>query len=264
MSTAGGQPDPRRSFERVPLESISISSLNSRKNLDAGNEDAGLDELAGSIASNGLLQPPTLRRRGSGSFEVIAGQRRVLACRRLGWDEIDAFVVDRDDDLALATSLTENLQRADMHPLDKARGLAELSERLGSAIAAARAIGLTPATVQKYVSLLALPEDLRAHLGTADGPTGVGAMSALARSFTDADEAREAYELLHGFKSGTAEKILRRAEGDLDSLRDLREKALQGEFDIVRCGVDLLDCPWLRELPDRTRLAVRAALAPPN
>jgi hypothetical protein len=89
-------------------------------------------------------------------------------------------------------------------------------------------------------------------------------MSTLARTFTDHDDAREAYTLLGGFKGGTAEKILRQASGDLDALRDLRERALQGEFDVVRCGTDLLDCPWLSDLPERTRLAVRSAVAPPN
>ena len=266
--TTSSSPDSHspRSLRRISIAAISVSSLNSRKNLEAGTEDAGLNDLAQSIESNGLglLEPPTLRATPGGVYEVIAGQRRVLACQRLGWTEIDAFVADWDDDSALAASLVENLQRADMHPLDKARGLDDLARRLGSDSAAARAAGLGVATVRKYVVLLSLPEDLRAQLGTGDGPTGVGAMSTLARSFADPDEAREAYKLLGGFKGGTAEKILRQAAGDLDALRDLRERALQGEFDVVRCGTDLLDCPWLGELPERTKLAVRSAVAPPN
>jgi ParB/RepB/Spo0J family partition protein len=120
------------------LAAITVSDLNSRKNLEAGSEDVGIAELAASIRATGLISPPSVRARGDGTYEVIAGQRRVLACQSLGWTNVDAFVTDLTDDEALGVSPVENLQRADMHPLDKARGLEDLVRRLGSEHAAER------------------------------------------------------------------------------------------------------------------------------
>ena len=248
-------------LRRVLLASIGVSSLNSRKNLEAGTEDGGIQELAQSIMSNGLIQPPTLRARPDGTYEVIAGQRRVLACQLLDWTEIDAFVADMDDDAAVGASLVENLQRADMHPLDKARGLDGLVRRLGSEAAAASSTGLSVGTIKKYLRLLELPEDLRQRLGTADGPTGVGAMSTLAKNFDDPEEQREAWRLVQGFRSGTAEEILRRSEGSIDILGDLREQALSGELNVHRCGESFEECPWLAELPEAKQERVLRALA---
>jgi len=245
-----------REVRQVLLAAVTVSAMNSRKNLEAGTEDAGLIELAESITTNGLIQPPTLRERPDGTYEVIAGQRRVLACQRLGWTHIDAFISDRDDAGALGVSLVENLQRADMHPLDKANGLAALVKHTGSEQGAAKATGLSQQTVRKYLKVLELPEDLRLHLGTGEGPSGVGALSALAQNFTDPEGQRAAFESLKGFKGRDAEDILRQSKGDLGKLDELREQVLAGTFNVHRCGTDLLNCPWLGELPEQTQKKV--------
>ncbi len=238
----------------VELAAISISSYNTRKNLEAGSEDAGLNELAQSISRMGLINPPSLRSCGDGSYEVVAGQRRVLACQKLAWMTIPAYVRDWSDDTALGASLVENLQRADMHPLDKARGLKELSQRLGSERAAASSTGLSVQTVKKYVSLLALPEVVQSKVGTGDGPTGIGAMAELVKQFGGDDGSmREAFEKLSGFTGGLAQRILSESGGNLDQLEALRQRALDGSFHIDRCGSNLHECPWIEELPAETR-----------
>ena len=239
---------------RVALNAIEVSTFNSRKNLEAGNEDAGINDLAKSISSVGLLQPPRLRSRADGTYEVVAGQRRVLACQKLGMDSILAFVDDWGDDEALGASLVENLQRADMHPLDKARGLDDLSRKLGSERDVAQMTGLSLQTVKKYISLLALPEDIRTKLGTGQGPSGIGAMAALARQFGDDEEAaREAWNKVGEFTGGTAEAMLTQSGGDLSRLEELRIDALEGRFNVQRCGASLTTCPWFLELPTETR-----------
>ncbi len=243
----------------VSLAAIVVSSFNSRKNLEAGSEDGGINELAKSIESLGLLQPPRLRSLADGTFEVVAGQRRVLACQKLGMTSILAFVDDWSDDKALSASLVENLQRADMHPIDKARGLDDLSKRLGSERDAARMTGLGVQTVKKYISLLSLPEDIRARMGTGQGPSGIGAMAALARQFgDDEDAAREAWEKVGEFSGCTAEAILTQSGGDLNRLEELRMDALEGRFNVQRCGSSLSTCPWILELPSATRDALIA------
>lgn len=252
-------------LRKVLLAAISVSSLNSRKNLEAGSEDAGIEELARSISSSGLISPPSVRDVGNGRYEVIAGQRRVLACQRLNWTSIDVFVTNWDDNAALGISLVENLQRADMHPLDKARGLNELVMRLGSEQAAATATGLSIPTVKKYVSLLKLPESVRAELGTGNGPSGVGAMAALVKNFGDDEESvREAWTLIGGFTGRTAENILSQSKGDLGTLEDLREQVLAGNFNVVRCGSSLQECPWISEVPEDTQEKILTLLINEN
>jgi len=103
----------------VSLGAIDISAQNTRKDLSAGEEDASLEDLARSIQAHGLLQPPLLRPTRDGRHEVIAGQRRILACRKLGLATIPARITHIDDSEAVMVSLIENVQRADMCPLDK-------------------------------------------------------------------------------------------------------------------------------------------------
>jgi ParB/RepB/Spo0J family partition protein len=249
-----------RQVRTVSMAAVTVSVLNTRKNLEAGTEDAGIAQLAESIRQVGLMNPPHLRALPDGSYEVVAGQRRVLACQLLNMMEIDAFIIDSNDAQAVGMSLVENLQRADMHPLDKARGLADLVKRTGSDRRAAESTGLSIQTVRKYLNVLELPEDLRVLLGTGEGPSGVGAMSALARTFTDPEDQRVAWEKLRGFKGADAEDLLRRSRGDMGSLDDLREQALTGTFDVERCGDSLATCPWLQELSSDARERVEAAL----
>jgi ParB/RepB/Spo0J family partition protein len=202
----------------------------------------------------GLINPVSLRERGDATYEVVAGQRRVMACQKLGWTTIPAYIRNWSDDTALGASLVENLQRADMHPLDKARGLAEQSKRLGSERAAATNTGLGVATVKRYISLLDLPESLRAQMGTGQGPTGIGVMAAIAKQFgDDEDAAEEAWQKIDGFAGGVAQRILDDSGGDLEKLEQLRQMALDGDLHIDRRGSSLLSCPWLDALPESKR-----------
>ena len=76
----------------IALTDIKISAQNARKDFKQGNEDATLDDLAKSIQEHGLLNPITVRPRTEGGYEVVAGQRRVLACRLLGQTHMTAII----------------------------------------------------------------------------------------------------------------------------------------------------------------------------
>ena len=78
-------------FKEIPLEEIRVSELNVRKNLEAGSEDSNIEDLARSIHEKGLLNPITVIKREEG-FDLIAGQRRFLACQSLGWASIPALM----------------------------------------------------------------------------------------------------------------------------------------------------------------------------
>ena len=93
--------------------------------------EAELAELEASIKANGLLQPIVVRARGEGKWELVAGERRLRAVSRLGWTEIPAVVRDFDDRAMLTLALVENLQRADLNPLEEAEGYQRLIDEFG-------------------------------------------------------------------------------------------------------------------------------------
>ncbi|HBG01707.1 MAG TPA: hypothetical protein DDW87_09065, partial [Firmicutes bacterium] len=91
--------------QAVPIDLIVSGKYQPRQDFD----QEALDELARSIEAYGLLQPILLRQRGNG-FEVIVGERRLRACRDLGWEAIPAIVRDVQDREAAELALIENLQ----------------------------------------------------------------------------------------------------------------------------------------------------------
>ncbi|PIS48060.1 MAG: chromosome partitioning protein ParB [Elusimicrobia bacterium CG08_land_8_20_14_0_20_51_18] len=103
--------------EKVQLDKIIPNRLQPRQIFD----DKSLNELAQSIKTHGLTQPIILSRIDSGSYEIIAGERRFRACKILGLKEIEAIVKKSvDDEKKLAMALVENLQREDLNPVDQA------------------------------------------------------------------------------------------------------------------------------------------------
>jgi ParB family chromosome partitioning protein len=90
-----------------------------------------LAELEASIKANGLLQPIVVRALGSDKWELVAGERRLRAVNRIGWTEIPVVVRDFDDRAMLTLALVENLQRADLNPLEEAEGYQRLIDEFG-------------------------------------------------------------------------------------------------------------------------------------
>lgn len=90
-----------------------------------------LAELEASIKASGLLQPIVVRALGTDKWELVAGERRLRAVSRLGWTEIPAVVRDFDDRAMLTLALVENLQRADLNPLEEAEGYQRLIDDFG-------------------------------------------------------------------------------------------------------------------------------------
>lgn len=120
-----------------------------------------LDKLAESIRENGLLQPISVRRVGE-SYELISGERRLRACRKLGMRRIRAIVLDVDDCQSAILAMIENLQRENLCFFDEARGIYELIFRWGiTQEAAACKLGIAQSTLANKLRLLRLPEHIR-------------------------------------------------------------------------------------------------------
>lgn len=127
-------------------------------------EPAEIDALAHSIQRDGLLQPVVVRKRDQG-FELVAGERRVRACRSLGWASVRATVVDLSDSDMLQVALAENIVRRDLNPIDRARAFSRLQEefKLTQEEIGAR-LGMDRSTVANLVRLLELPEHVQGHV----------------------------------------------------------------------------------------------------
>ena len=234
----------------IPLTRLVVSDLNARKDLGAGQEDSGIEELASSIRQQGLLSPPIVRPRDDGHYEVLVGQRRLLACRRIKLDPVPCLVRDDLGDTdAVALSLVENVHRADMNPLDKARALKALYDQHHSYERVARETAWSASTIRKYIQLLALPDELQQRIGTSDGPSGVGTLARLASTFSG-DAAVQAFDRISGFTQRIQEEIIKRSDGDLSAIDDLVEEAQEGAFNVRRCGGSY-GCQVIRDILER-------------
>lgn len=220
----------------VPMAQLIVSTLNVRKTLDAGQDDSNIEELAASIREKGLLSPLTVRPLADGRFEILVGQRRYLACKLVPLDAVPCLIKEGLTDAdAMSLSLIENVHRADMHPIDKAKALQALLAKFGSYESVARESACSVPTIRRYLKLLELPTVLQARIGTADGPSGISALSRLASTFSG-EEAVLAYNEISGFTQRVQEEILKRCDGSLERLDDLVEEAQEGVFDMRRCG----------------------------
>ncbi len=229
----------------IDIEKIDVSGFNTRKDLDAGNEDSTIENLAESIVQQGLLSPPTVRQKGN-RYELIAGQRRYLACRKLGWKKIPCFVRnDLSDEEATAISLVENVHRAEMNPMDKANAFEKVLEHHRKDFAkVAKETGIGIPTIKRYIALLELPQELKEKISTTEGPAKVQAMSLLVKTFPDKGAMLEAYNKIAGFTQQVQNEIIKQSVGDLSKIDRLVEMAHQGVFHTVMCrGVH--DCAFV-------------------
>ena len=144
-------------LRQIAIALIRPNPLQPRKEFDP----AELTELESSIRANGLLQPIAVRVAG-GAFELIAGERRFRAVQRLGWNEIPAIVRDIDDRTLLTLALVENLQRADLNPMEEAEGYQQLLSQFSlTQQQVADVVGKDRSTVANTLRLLALPTAIR-------------------------------------------------------------------------------------------------------
>lgn len=142
-----------------PIEALRRRADQPRKQFD----DAKLDELAQSIGENGLLEPIVVRPRDDGSADIIAGERRWIACQRAGLKDVPCVLRDVEDEAeAKVLALIENIQRVDLSPIEKAEALRAMIDEEGmSHTEAARRVGRSPGWVSHSLALLELPDQIR-------------------------------------------------------------------------------------------------------
>ena len=149
----GKAKDKAARVQMLPVEQIEASPYQARTTFD----DTEIAALAVSILQNGLLQPVSVRRTGVHKYQLIAGERRLRACRLARLERVPALVVDYTDSESAALGLLENLQRAQLDPFDTARGIREVIRLWGCTQAeAARRLGLSQSALANKLRLLSL------------------------------------------------------------------------------------------------------------
>jgi ParB family chromosome partitioning protein len=196
-------------FEEIPIDKIEIGKSQARNR--KVTED--IDELASSIKKLGLLQPVTVYKLDNGNYELIAGQRRFLAVKQLGWKTITAEVTSQLSDFeAKMLSLSENIVRKEMVDLDTIDAITEAFNKYGTKKAAAEATGLSESTIRKYVKYDGLPEIVQKAVKDqkVDFSAALRASNALNWDGNRPEEAKKVLELAEEFTilSGTEKKQL--------------------------------------------------------
>jgi ParB family chromosome partitioning protein len=148
---------------RAPIELVVRNPRNPRKQFD----EADLQDLASSIRQHGIVQPVVVRPIADGKFEIIAGERRWRAAQLAGLIEIPVIIREVDDKTALELAIVENVQRADLNPVEEALGYEQLiaehgytQNDLGEIIVKSRS------HVANSLRLLKLPEPVRDMLSS--------------------------------------------------------------------------------------------------
>ncbi|MEA2671540.1 MAG: ParB family transcriptional regulator, chromosome partitioning protein, partial [Chloroflexota bacterium] len=150
----------------LPVEALSPRADQPRQTIPA----ATLAELADSIRQWGILQPLRVREGGEHGYEIIAGERRWSAAKSLGMREIPALVVTTDAEGAFIESLTENIQREDLNPVERARALQRLRVSLGSQTweDVGRVVGITRRHVHHLLNVTRLPAEMQGDVRVGD------------------------------------------------------------------------------------------------
>lgn len=165
---AADQPDttttvPRRADMNVPVERIRPNPDQPRRTFDA---DA-LSDLADSIREKGVIQPLIVRiaPEDPQMFEIVAGERRWRASQMAQLHELPVLVRDFNDTEVLEIAIIENIQRADLNPVDEAAGYRQLMDRFGhTQDQLATALGKSRSHIANQMRLLQLPDDVLAWL----------------------------------------------------------------------------------------------------
>ena len=153
LGEAAAAPSAQDGVLTLPLQKIEPNPAQPRKHFD----EEELASLADSIRVHGLIQPLTVRKMPSGFYQIIAGERRWRASRLAGLDEVPVVVIEADGKKAMELALIENLQRADLNPIEEAQGYQSLIQEYGmTQETAAERVGKSRPAVANALRLLTL------------------------------------------------------------------------------------------------------------
>ncbi|WP_372860810.1 ParB/RepB/Spo0J family partition protein [Spongiibacter sp.] len=158
-------------LRNLPIEFLQRGKYQPRREMPA----EGLEELAESIRSQGIMQPIVVRLVADERYEIIAGERRWRASQLAGLDAVPALIRDVADEAAAAMALIENLQREDLNPMEEAQALVRLQREFELTHAEiASLVGKSRTTITNLLRLTGLREEVQTLLENGDIEMGHG------------------------------------------------------------------------------------------
>jgi ParB family transcriptional regulator, chromosome partitioning protein len=152
-----------RAQRRLPIEFIRANPRNPRRTF----AESELDELTASVQKRGIIQPILVRavRGVNDAYEIIAGERRWRAAQRAGLHDVPVVVIEATDEQSLELAIIENVQRADLNPIEEALGYEALANEFKhSQDDLAQIVGKSRSHVANTLRLLKLPEKIKDHV----------------------------------------------------------------------------------------------------
>ncbi len=166
--------EPAGGLAQVPVATITPNPMQPRTTFDPN----ALAELAASVKEHGLIQPLIVTQQGPERYQLIAGERRWQAARMAGLATVPVIVKEATPQEALELALVENIQRADLNPLEEATAYRQLVDEFGlTQEQVAERVGKSRVAVTNTMRLLRLPPEVRQAL--ADGSISEGHARAL-------------------------------------------------------------------------------------
>jgi ParB family chromosome partitioning protein len=200
--------EPKRGLAEVPVSAITPNPMQPRTALDP----AALEELAASIREHGMIQPLIVTEQGPERYQLIAGERRWQAARMAGLGTVPVVVKEASPQQLLELALVENIQRADLNPLEEASAYRQLVEEFDlTQEQVAERVGKSRVAVTNTLRLLRLPTEAKQAL--ADGTIREGhARALLGLDRTEAQVAALKTVIAKGLNVRQTEELVRRLQ----------------------------------------------------
>lgn len=217
-------------IEYIDINDIKPNSNQPRKTFD---EDK-LAELAASIEEHGLIQPVVLRKAEKG-YEIVAGERRWRAARKIGVKEIPCIVKELSDEENMLLAIIENMQREDLNPIEEAEGIRQMIDTYGlTQEEVSKSVGKSRPYIANSLRLLRLPEKVKNYVG--DGSLSTGHAKAIAAV---ADEKKQVELAETAIRNGLSVRQLEKlAQQDKNSTRP-KSRVKNKSADVKRVEEDL-------------------------
>ncbi len=236
MSTEAGAAEEAGTGKAAKLDTLPVDLIQRGKYQPRRDFNAeSLQELADSIAAQGVVQPIVVRPISEDRYEIIAGERRWRAAQQAGLDEIPVVVRDVPDQTAMAMALIENIQRDDLNPLEEANALHRLLNEFElTHQEVAQAVGKSRTTVTNLLRLLDLNEDVktlvderrlemghaRALLGLKGAEQSSAARQVVSRGLSVRETEKLVRRLQNGEETPRAGKKTPEVDADIRRLQD--------------------------------------------
>jgi ParB family transcriptional regulator, chromosome partitioning protein len=233
----GGAGDAESALREVAIELVRPNPRQPRRDFDGES----LLALAESIKARGVLQPLVVRPLPGGSYELVAGERRLRASKLAGLERVPAIVRATEEDERLELALIENMAREDLNPIDEARACATLVDDLGvTKEELGRRVGRSRVAISNAVRLLDLPDEAQAMIQTGELSAGHGRALLMCKDHSERRRlAREARDRAWSVRE--TERRAKEAQGRANEPHERRQVVIHPDLaDLLAAAEDAL------------------------